>query len=52
MGTSAPAIKEHDIPIVEKPKKPLALPSPDPDRIITPGLPVPERTPERVERDV
>ena len=29
MGTSAPATREHDIPIVDKPAEPKQLPAPD-----------------------
>jgi hypothetical protein len=51
MGTCAPAVREHDIPIVKRPKKPLALPAPDPKRVITPGVPATVPEPEKVERN-
>jgi hypothetical protein len=49
MGTSAPKTKEHDIDIVERPKKPMYLPAPDPDKYVTPGVPVPQHVPDKVK---
>ena len=34
MGTSAPAVREHDFPITEPYKPPVAIPAPSPDRIV------------------
>ncbi len=36
MGTSAPAVREHDIPITKPYKPPLALPAPEPDKWVAP----------------
>jgi len=51
MGTSAPAVREHDIPISKPYKPPLALPTRDPGQWIEP-MPVrqPEREPVPVRR--
>jgi len=50
MGTSAPVRRTEHIPITEKPRKPAALPAPDPERVVSPFVPVPEREPEKVRR--
>ena len=44
MGTSAPVVREHEIPIETPKAKPLRLPAPDPDTYITP-ITVPVRQP-------
>jgi hypothetical protein len=51
MGTSAPAIREHDFPITEPYKPPLSIPAPEPERWITaePAV-VPVRQPVPVRR--
>lgn len=47
MSANTPIIKTHDIPIEDKPRQPLALPTPDPRRWITVGIPIKE--PVKVE---
>jgi len=44
MGTSAPAIITHDIPITEPWHEPLALPAPNPDHFAPEFAPIPDRT--------
>jgi len=54
MGTSAPAVREHDIPGEEPYKPPKALPEPDKKRWLTPTpatQPVREPVPVRRESE-
>jgi len=51
MGTSAPAVKTHDIPITEPYQPPAQIPAANPDRWITPiPVTVPAREPVPIRR--
>jgi hypothetical protein len=51
MGTNAPAIRTHDIPITEPYKPPLQIPAPSPDTLITiEPIQTPVREPVPVRR--
>jgi len=55
MGTSAPAVREHDIPDSEPYKPPIPLPAPDKKRWLTPTpttQPVREPVPVRRKHEL